>query len=156
MVTPYSDLVLQGFPPARAIQACLGVLLDVCAVLWSICRFPCDTQVNQLAKGEISDFKALVNWLGSIENFIVRLGVYTGKTLPPAMVEIVVKIMVELISTLALVTKRLKERKRGEFVLADMLPYSSRRRQSYESFWGQGSRRGHPGGPTEAGPAYAR
>jgi len=112
--------------------------------------------VNQSAKGEISDFNALVKWLASIENFIVRLGVYTGKTLPPAMVEIVVKIMVELISTLALVTKKLKERKRGEFVLADMLPYSSRCRQSYGSFGGQGSRRGHQGGSTEVGPAYAR
>ena len=40
------------------------------------------------------------------------------------MIEIVVKIMEELISTLALVTKKLKERKRGEFVLSGMLPYS--------------------------------
>ena len=39
------------------------------------------------------------------------------------MVEIVVKIMEELISTLALVTKKLKERRRGVFVLSDMLPY---------------------------------
>ena len=81
--------------------------------------------MNQSAKAEISDLNALVNWLESIENFIVRLGVYTNKTLPPAMVEIVVKITVELISTLALVTKRFKERKRGEFVLADVLPYSA-------------------------------
>ena len=33
MVASYSDLFLQAFPPAKAIQACLGVLLDVCAVL---------------------------------------------------------------------------------------------------------------------------
>jgi len=95
----------------KAIQACLGVLLDVCAVLWSISRFHCDTQVNQLAKSEISSFDTLVNWLESIENFISHLGVYTDQTLPPAMVEIVVKIMEELITTLALVTKKLKERK---------------------------------------------
>ena len=125
MVTSYSDLFLQVFPPAKAIQACLGVLLDVRDVLWSICRFSRDTQINQLAKGEISNFDAFINWLESIENFISRLGVYTDKTLPPIMVEIVAKIMVELISTLALVTKNLKERKRGEFVLADMLPYSA-------------------------------
>ena len=87
----------------------------------SICRFPCDTQVNQSAKGEISNFDALVNWLESIENFIGRLSVYTDKTLPPAMIEIVVRIMGELIATLALVTKNLKQRKRGEFVLADGL-----------------------------------
>ena len=75
--------------------------------------------MNQSTKGEISSFDALVNWLQSIENFISRLGVYTDKNLPPAMVEIVVQIMEELISTLALVTKKLKERKRGEFVLVD-------------------------------------
>ena len=65
--------------------------------------------MNQSAKGEISNFDVLVNWLESIENFIGRLSVYTDKALPPAMVEIVVEIMEELISTLALVTKELKE-----------------------------------------------
>ena len=79
--------------------------------------------MNQFAKGEISNFDALVDWLESIENFIGRLGIYTNITLPPAMVGMLVKIMEELISTLALVTKKLKERKRGEFVLADVLPY---------------------------------
>jgi len=123
MTASYSDLFSQAFPPAKAIQACLCVLLGVCAVLWSICRFPSDTQVNQFAKGEISNFDALVDWLESIENFIGRLGIYTNITLPPAMVGMLVKIMEELISTLALVTKNLKERKRGEFVLADVLPY---------------------------------
>jgi hypothetical protein len=82
--------------------------------------------VVQSAKGEISKFDALVIWLESIETFIGRLGIYLDKTLPPAMVEIVVKIMVELISTLALVTKKLKERKRGEFILPDLSPYLAR------------------------------
>jgi hypothetical protein len=112
--------------------------------------------VNQLAKGEISNFDTLVTWLESIENFIVRLSVYSDETLPPAMAGIVIKIMVELISTLALVTKILKGRKRGVFVLADALSYSARRRQTLEFFEGQGGRRGYQGGPTEAGQTYAR
>ena len=81
--------------------------------------------MNQLAKCEISKSDALVDSLESIENFIGRLSVYTDKTLPPAVVEIVVKIIAELISTLAVMTKKLKERKRGEFILADGLPYSA-------------------------------
>jgi hypothetical protein len=95
-------------------------------------------ELNQSANGEISNFDALVDWLESIENFIGRLSVYTDKNLPPAMVEIVVKIMEELISTLALVTKKLKEKKRGGFirVLADVLPNSKRHRQTQESFEG--------------------
>jgi hypothetical protein len=76
--------------------------------------------VNQLAKGEISNFDALVDWLELIDNFISRLSVYTDQDLQPAMVGIMIKIMVELISTLALVTKKLKERKRCEFVQADV------------------------------------
>ena len=100
--------------------------------LSGICRLPFDIQVtrNQSAKGEISNFDTVVSWLESIENFIGRLSVYSDKVLPPAMVEMVVKIMVELISTFALVTKMLKGRKRGVFVLADVFPYSGRRRQS--------------------------
>ena len=130
MAASYPDPCLQAFPPAKVIRACLGVLLDVCVVLWSMYRFPCDTQVNQSAKGKISNSDALVDWLESIENFIGRLSVYTDETLPPAMVEIVVKIMEELISTLALITKKLKGRKQGEFVLTDVLPCSARRRQT--------------------------
>ena len=85
---------------------------------------------KQFAKGEISKFNTLVDWLESIENYIDRLDIYTNTTLSPAMVKIVVKIMEELISTLALVTIELKERKRGEVILADVLPYSTRRRQT--------------------------
>ena len=70
--------------------------------------------MHQSAKGEISNFDALVTWLESIENFIGRLSIYTNKALSPTMVEIVVKIIEELIFTLALVTTKLKERKRGE------------------------------------------
>ena len=122
----YSDFFLQTFPPTEAIQACLGVLLDVCAVFSSICGFSCDIQVNKLAKGEISNFDTLVDWLETIENFIGRLSVYTGRILAPPMVEIVVKIMVELISTLASVTKKIKDRRLCEFDLTDVLPYSAR------------------------------
>ena len=48
LLTPsYSDLFLQTAPPVEVIQACLGILLEVCAVLWFILsRFPCDTQVT--------------------------------------------------------------------------------------------------------------
>ena len=78
------------------------------------------TPKYQLAKGEISNVDALVDWLESIEIFIGRLSVYTDQTLQPAIVEMVTKIMEELISTFALVTKKLKGRKQGGFVLADM------------------------------------
>jgi len=113
------------FPPAKAIQAGLAILLDVCAVLYFICRYHFDIQVNQAAKGTISSGDALVDLLESIEQFVNRLDLYTRIPLTPAMVEIVVKIMVELLSTLALVTKELKHGRQSECVLAGVIPYFS-------------------------------
>ena len=78
--------------------------------------------------------------LESMEHFIGRLRIYAET--PHAMLavdEIVVKLMVELISTLALVTRKLKKRRlRGSF-LANMLLYSTRCSQmGKEFFWSQG------------------
>jgi len=52
---------------------------------------------------------ALPDLLESIERFVGRLSIYTQISLTPSMVEIVVKIMVDLISTLALVTEGLRQ-----------------------------------------------
>jgi len=64
----------------------------------------------------IDSYDALVDLLDSIENFLKRLDIYTK--IPPshAMDEIVVKIMVELVSTLALATKELKQGRPSESV----------------------------------------
>lgn len=104
------------FPPAKAIQAGLAILLNVCAVYF-ICKYHFDIQVNQAAKGTISSGDALVDLLESIEQFVNRLDLYTRISLTPAMVEIVVKIMVELLSTLALVTKEFKHGRPSECVI---------------------------------------
>ena len=58
--------------------------------------------------------------------FVNRLAMYTRIPLSPAMVEIVIKIMVEILSTLALVTKELKQGLPSESVLVDVVPYSTR------------------------------
>jgi hypothetical protein len=65
--------------------------------------------VNQAAQGVISSFGALVELVESIERFLSRLDVYTRITPTPSINEVVVKIMAELLSTLALVTKELKQ-----------------------------------------------
>ena len=54
-------------------------------------------------------YDALVDLLESIEHFVMRLDIYTHIPHTPALDEIVVKIIVELLSTLALVTKKLKQ-----------------------------------------------
>jgi len=84
-------------------------------------RWPGDIHVIQSAKGIISNCDALVDLLESIEHFLSQLNTYTRIPPTSAMNEIVVKILVELISTLALVTEELKQRRSSEPVLADVL-----------------------------------
>ena len=74
----------------------------------------------QAAKGIISDFDALIDFFESIEHFLNRLDIYTRIPPTPAMDEIVVKILVELISTLGLVTEELKQRRSSESVLGNV------------------------------------
>jgi len=135
------DFDLQTFPPAKAIHACLAILLDVRAVLQFICRWPGDGYVIQSAKGIISNCDALINLLESIEHFLNRLNIYTQIPPTPAIDEIVVKILVELISTLALVTDELKQRRSSESVLTDVLLCSGPCSQiCQEIFQGEGHR----------------
>ena len=79
------------------------------------------TSVIQSAKDIISNCDALINLLESIEHFLTRLNIYTRIPPTPAMDEIVVKILVELISTLTQVTEELKHRRSSESVLPSIL-----------------------------------
>ena len=64
---------------------------------------------------------ALEDLLESIEHFLKRLDIYTKVPPTPAMTEIVVKIMVELLSTLALATKQIRQGRPSESVIPDAL-----------------------------------
>ena len=98
----------------------------------------------QVAKSVISSREALVNVLESIGHFVGRLKIYTEIPLSSAMVEIVVKIMVELIRILALETKNFTRRRLSEFPVTDVLRCSTRCSQIYEeTFGGQGGEYGH-------------
>jgi uncharacterized membrane protein len=56
----------------------------------------------------------LVNLLESIEHFLKRLDIYTKIPPTPALAEILVKIIAELLSTLGLVTKEIKQNRPSE------------------------------------------
>jgi hypothetical protein len=79
-----------------------------------------------VVKGVIDGYDALVDLLESIEHFLNRLDIYTK--IPPtvAMSEMVVKILVELLSALALVTKEIKQGKPSESVFGDLSYYLTR------------------------------
>ena len=69
-----------------------------------------------------SSLDALIDLLESIEHFLHRLAIYTRISPTPAMDEIVVKIMVELLSILALATKEIKQGSSGSFLAHFILP----------------------------------
>jgi hypothetical protein len=87
--------------------------------------YPCDIQLSQAFKGVSDDLDALVDLLESIEHFLRRLDIYTRVPPTPAMTEIVVKIMVEILSTLALATKFIRQGRPSESVFAAVLPGST-------------------------------
>ena len=118
----------------------------------------------QSAKGIVSNCDALVDLLESIEHFLNRLSIYTRVPPSPAMDEIVVKILVELISTLALVTEELRQRRSSESVFTEVLTFSAPYSQvCQEILQGEGYRGGlrearstHPRRGSIYGSSYAR
>ena len=136
-----SDILVQALRPAKAIQTGLGVLLTVCtSIVPRAYRY--DIRVNQAANGMIASYNAIVDLLESIEHFLKRLDIYTKIPPTPAMDEILIKIMVELVSTLALATAELKQGRPSESFLADVFSFSVQRREiRKKAFWrGKGCR----------------
>jgi uncharacterized membrane protein len=76
----------------------------------------CNIQSHQAIKGVKGSYDALVELLESIEHFIYRLNIYTKITPTVAMTEMLIKILMELLSTLALVTKEVRQGKSSEAV----------------------------------------
>lgn len=72
----------------------------------------------QAASGVSSSYDALVELFECVGGFLKRLRIYTDIPLTPLMTEISVKIMVELLSVLALATKQIKQGRFSEQTLA--------------------------------------
>ena len=62
-----------------------------------------------MAKDVRASYDALVDIFECIENFVRRLNIYTEIPPTPVMTEMVIKIMVELLSVLALATKQINQ-----------------------------------------------
>ena len=72
----------------------------------------------QAVKDANASYKALIDLFKSIENFLKRLDIYIKIPLTSAISEIVAKIMVEILSTLAVATRQIKQGQLSESVLA--------------------------------------
>ena len=64
-----------------------------------------------MASDVSSSYDALVSLFECLGNFLKRLRIYDDVPSTPSMMEISVKIMVELLSVLALATKQIKQRR---------------------------------------------
>jgi hypothetical protein len=98
-------VIPKRFSPGDTIRSGLALLLSVFASLSCPVAHPCNIQLYQAIKGVKESYNALVDLLEFIEHFLYRLDVYTKIPLTVAMTELLVKILVELLSTLALATK---------------------------------------------------
>jgi hypothetical protein len=97
--------ILQPISPAKAVPVAFGILLVV--RLSSFNRiYSCDIGVYQTVKNVNASYDALVYLFESIGRFLERLEIYTKTTLSEATKEIVVKVVKETISILAMETKR--------------------------------------------------
>jgi hypothetical protein len=67
-----------------------------------------------------ASYDALIDLFASFENFLSRLSIYTRVIPAPALTNVLVKITVELLYTLALATKQVKQGRLSEFVLVGM------------------------------------
>ena len=73
-------------------------------------RFLRDTLLRQAAIGVSASYNALADLFECVANFLRRLHIYTEKiSLSPTMSDIMIKIMVEVLSVLALATKQIKQ-----------------------------------------------
>ena len=93
----------------------LGIVLNVGAIPRFIRRHSSDIHINQAANGVITSYDVLAEMLESIEHLLDRLRIYAEASHSmPAVDLIVVKLIVELITTLALVSRKLEKRRHRE------------------------------------------
>ena len=65
-----------------------------------------------------ASYDAMVDLFASFDNFLSRLSIYAGIPPTPALANVLVKIIVELLSMLTLATKQVKQGRFSEFVLS--------------------------------------
>ena len=99
------------------IFAGFGVLLSVRSLFPLSARAICNSHISQAAKDARSSQEALADIFERIENFFRRLEVYTVVPPTPEMMDMMVKIMVEVLSILGIATKETRQGRTSESIL---------------------------------------
>ena len=94
--------------------------------------------VSQAASGVSSSYDALLDLFECLGNFLKRLEIYTTIPPTPIMTDIIIKIMVELLSVLALATKQIKQGRFSKCGVTIQFPWlNPPQRSSRRSCWGR-------------------
>ena len=93
-------------------------------LLYPLRAYPCDIHVHRVLKSIESCHDTLVDVLESVERLFRHLDMYTQIPHSPALDEMVVKIVLELLSILELATKRLTQGRSSESFQVELLPCS--------------------------------
>jgi hypothetical protein len=99
--------ISQTFSPAKVIFVGVGVLLSVRILRWVFVRaivIPSQAAMDLRARQD-----TLIDIFERMENFFQRLEIYTRVSPPPEMIDIIVKIMVEVLCILGIATKEMKQ-----------------------------------------------
>jgi hypothetical protein len=108
--------VLQAFPPANAIFAGIGVLLMVGVFYRSFVQLILIRHGSQAAKDASATRDKLIELFNRVEHFFGRLEIYTDITPTTAMMDIIIKIMIEVLTILAIATKEVKRGRLSELM----------------------------------------
>jgi len=101
-------LILQAFPPAKAIFTAVGVLLLVCIFSY-VCAARRNVITSQAAKNVRASEDALFEVFDRLEAFFRRLEIYIEAALDQRMVDIVAKIMAEVLNILGITTNKIRQ-----------------------------------------------
>ncbi|KAH9956737.1 hypothetical protein BC827DRAFT_1157651 [Russula dissimulans] len=88
-----------AFPPAKAVISGIAILLSPCDML----------DYYKKTKGVIASYDPILDLFESFESFLGRLDVYTKIPSTAAIAEIVVKILIELLSTISLAIQHVRQ-----------------------------------------------
>jgi hypothetical protein len=105
------------FPPTKAVFSGIDILLSVSISLVISAPISVHIQNYQTAKDVSASYDALVDIFECIESFLRRLKIYTEIPPTPAMTEMVIKIMAEIIIVLALATKQMEQGRFSTYAL---------------------------------------
>jgi hypothetical protein len=105
-----------------AVFTSIDVLLAVRLLNTLTNQVPCDLRPCQAASGVTSSYDAVLELFEHLGNFLKRLEIYTTVPPTPLMVDIMAKIMVQVLSVLALATKQIKQGRLSKCPITYTLP----------------------------------